>query len=190
MESPYNAIFEKARIGHFSSRGIHPPLGIEVPNREGGWRNEGRPEDHQIMMLEELEKEHKYEETNNEKRKRVNLEPSENGQTLNIELENFGTCLSRPIAKPTIKVEEVKLYVGCSGKMFCIGKNMNIGLKENVIAIARQYHDVFSWGPVDMPGLDLKTSKHCLTMKPEAKPVKQKKRTFAIKRQKVIEAEV
>lgn len=41
-----------------------------------------------------------------------------------------------------------------------------------------------------MHGQDSKTVKHFLNVKPEAKPVKQRKRTFAMKRQKVIEAEV
>ncbi|XP_074376923.1 uncharacterized protein LOC141718437 [Apium graveolens] len=44
--------------------------------------------------------------------------------------------------------------------------------------------------PEDMPGLDPKTATHCSNVQPEAKPVKQKKRTFAVERQKVIEAEV
>lgn len=41
-----------------------------------------------------------------------------------------------------------------------------------------------------MRGLDPKMAKHCLNVKHEAKPIWQKKRTFATERQKVIEAEV
>lgn len=98
--------------------------------------------------------------------------------------------LSCLIAEPSVEVKEVELYTSCSGKMVCIGKNMKLGLKEKVISIVQQYHDVFSWGPKVMPGLDPKTAKHYLKVKPEAKPVKQKKRTFAMERQKVIEAEI
>ncbi|XP_074352742.1 uncharacterized protein LOC141691890 [Apium graveolens] len=67
---------------------------------------------------------------------------------------------------------------------------MGADLKEKVITIIRQYHEVFAWGSEDMLGLDPKTAKHCLNVQLEAKPVKQKKRTFVVERQKVIEAEV
>ncbi|XP_074346626.1 uncharacterized protein LOC141685423 [Apium graveolens] len=70
------------------------------------------------------------------------------------------------------------------------GRHMENDLKEKVIPVIRQYHDVFAWGPEDMPGLDTKMAKHCLNVQPEVEPVKHKKRTFAAKRQKVIEAEV
>ncbi|KAL8112553.1 hypothetical protein AgCh_020031 [Apium graveolens] len=62
------------------------------------------------------------------------------------------------------------------------GKNMEPDLKEKIISLVRQYHDIFVWGPEDMSGLDSKTAKHCLNVKPEAKPVRQKKRTFASER--------
>lgn len=110
--------------------------------------------------------------------------------TLNIELEKCGADLSCPITEPAAEVEEVEIYAKCSGKMVRIGKNMEPNLKEIVIAIIWKYHDVFAWGPEDMPMLDPKTAKHCLNVKPEEKPIRQKKRTFATERKKVIETEV
>lgn len=56
--------------------------------------------------------------------------------------------------------------------MVCIGMNLEPGLKEKVIVVVRHHHDVFSWGPEDMPILDSKAAKHCLNVKPEAKLVK------------------
>lgn len=41
-----------------------------------------------------------------------------------------------------------------------------------------------------MGDLDLKTTKHCLNVKPEARLVKQRKRTFTLGRNKIIESEV
>lgn len=76
------------------------------------------------------------------------------------------------------------MFAGCAGKMVQIGKNMGPELKEKVITVIRQYQDIFAWGPEDMPGLDPKMAKHCLNVKPVAKPVKQKRRNFAMERQK------
>lgn len=98
--------------------------------------------------------------------------------------------MTYPIAKLAVEVEVVKLYAGCSGKMARICKNMELGLKEKVIAIVRQYQNVFAWGPEDMPGLDPKMTNYCLNVKSEAKPIKQKKRTFAMKRQIFTKIEV
>lgn len=55
-------------------------------------------------------------------------------------------------------------------ELICI--SLEPGPKEKVITVVRQYHDVFAWGPEDMFGLDPKTMKHYLNVKPEAKPVK------------------
>ena len=74
--------------------------------------------------------------------------------------------------------------------MVRIGKDMESGLKEKVIDVVRRYHDVFAWGPEDMSGLDESIARHRLNVHPQAVPVKQKKRNFAVERQKVIEAEV
>lgn len=63
---------------------------------------------------------------------------------MNIELEKFGADLSCPIAEPAAETEEVELFVGQSGKMIQIGKDMAPELKKKVIEVVRQYHDVFA----------------------------------------------
>ncbi|XP_074327166.1 uncharacterized protein LOC141665082 [Apium graveolens] len=55
--------------------------------------------------------------------------------------------------------------------MVQIGRNMEKDLKEKVIAVIQQYHDVFACGAEEMPGLDPKKAKHYLNVQPEAKPI-------------------
>ena len=143
-----------------------------------------------IIMLEDLEKEKDLGGAEGNKRRRTEDGPGGSGHALHIELEKFGNDPSNPIAEPGTETEEVELYAGCSGKMVRIGKDMESGLKEKVIDVVRRYHDVFAWGPEDMPGLDASIARHRLNVHPQAMPVKQKKRNFAVERQKVIEAEV
>src|SRR3954470_21388866 len=50
--------------------------------------------------------------------------------------------------------------------------------KANLIALIREYIDVFAWHYEDMPGLDPKVAMHRLNIKVGAKPVKQTQRRF------------
>ncbi|XP_074352154.1 uncharacterized protein LOC141691320 [Apium graveolens] len=190
IESPYNAIFGRPFLSTFKAMESIPHLKLKFPTEKGVGEMRGDQKTSRIIMLEDLEKDQEYEGPDGTgKRKRAESEPSGSRETLNIELEKFGVDLSSPIVEPAAETEEVELYAGHSGKMVRIGKNMGADLKAKVIAVIRQYHDVFAWGPEDMPRLDPKTATYCLNVQPEAKPVKQK-RTFTVERQKVIEAEV
>ena len=80
------------------------------------------------------------------KRRRTEDDSGGSGHTVHIELEKFGDDLSNPIAEPETETEEVELYAGCSGKMVRIGKDMEPGLKQKVMDVVRQYHDVFRLG--------------------------------------------
>ena len=137
-------------------------------------------------MLEDLDKDKTTEGSEGSKQRRTEEEPGGSGHTMHIELEKFGADLSSPIAELGTETEEVELYAGQSGKMVRIGKDMEPKLKKKVIEVVRQYHDVFGWGPEDMSGLSPEIAQHCLQVDPSAKPVKQRKRPFAMERQKVL----
>lgn len=49
-------------------------------------------------------------------------------------------------------------------------------VKERMIELLKEYVDVFSWSYQDMPWLDIDIIEHCLPLKPECPPVKQKLR--------------
>ena len=48
--------------------------------------------------------------------------------------------------------------------------------KEKLIELLREYSDVFAWSYQDMPGLDTDIVVHCLPLREECAPVKQKLR--------------
>ncbi|XP_074347459.1 uncharacterized protein LOC141686317 [Apium graveolens] len=157
IESPYNAILGRSFMSTFEAVESIPHLKLKFPTEKGVGEMRGNQKTARIIMWDNLKKDQAYEKPyETGKRKRAEAELGGSRETLNIELKKFGADLSSPIAEPAAETEEVELYVGHSGKMVRIGRNMEKDLKE----------------------------------KPEAKPVKQKNRTFAAKRPKVIEAEV
>ncbi|KAL0400180.1 UNVERIFIED_CONTAM: Retrovirus-related Pol polyprotein from transposon [Sesamum radiatum] len=50
--------------------------------------------------------------------------------------------------------------------------------------------DVFAWTPQDLEGIDPRVISHHLNIDPYVKPVKQKKRYFGLKKEKIIQAEI
>ncbi|GAU51875.1 hypothetical protein TSUD_416600 [Trifolium subterraneum] len=57
-----------------------------------------------------------------------------------------------------------------------IGASLEASVKGRVIALLREYVDIFAWSYQDMPGLDPEIVEHHLPLKPECPPVKQKLR--------------
>ncbi|XP_074356026.1 uncharacterized protein LOC141695698 [Apium graveolens] len=183
IESPYNVIFGRPFLSTFKAVESVPHLKLKFPTEKGVGKMRGDQKTARIIILEDLEKDQEYEGSDETgKRKRAEAEHSGSREILNIELEKIGADLSSSIAEPAAETEEVELYAGHSGKTVRIGKNIGTDLKEKVIAVIQEYYDVFAWGLEDIPSLGPKIAKHCLNLHPEAKPVKQKKRTFAVKR--------
>ena len=71
-----------------------------------------------------------------------------------------------------------------------IGSKLAEGFKNLLIQFLRQNKDVFAWKQVDMGGIDPTVITHRLNVGPSFKPIKQKRRSFAPERQKVINEEV
>jgi hypothetical protein len=57
---------------------------------------------------------------------------------------------------------EVKIGTRCAAEQ-----------KEALIALLREFHEIFAWSYQDMPGLDTNIVVHKIPLKPECKPVKQ-----------------
>ena len=62
--------------------------------------------------------------------------------------------------------------------------------KEKMISFLRANQDVFAWKHEDMPGIDRKIIQHRLNINPKCKPIQQKRRIFALERNKAITEEV
>ena len=63
-------------------------------------------------------------------------------------------------------------------------------LRHLLIHFLKQNKDVFAWKQEDMGGIDPTIITHRLNVSPSFKPIKQKRRSFALERQKAINEEV
>ena len=71
-----------------------------------------------------------------------------------------------------------------------IGSKLAEDLRSLLIHFLKQNKDVFTWKQEDMGGIDPAIITHRLNVSPSFKPVKQKRRSFALERQKAINEEV
>ena len=63
-------------------------------------------------------------------------------------------------------------------------------VKIGLLGFLRENQDVFEWTAADIQGIDPKIISYHLNANPIYKPVRQKKRLFAIERQKAINEKV
>ena len=71
-----------------------------------------------------------------------------------------------------------------------VGSKLAKDLRSLLIRFLKQNRDVLAWKQEDMGGINPAIITHRLSVSPSFKPVKQKKRSFASKRQKAINEEV
>jgi hypothetical protein len=78
-------------------------------------------------------------------------------------------------SKPNIEELEVINLVeeGEEPKEVKIGTHFTIEHKEALIALLREFHEIFAWSYQDMPGLDTDIVVHKIPLKPKCKPVRQ-----------------
>jgi hypothetical protein len=79
--------------------------------------------------------------------------------------------------------------IGDPGKKVCIGLQLPLLVKEDLVAFLRRNSDVFAWSHEDMPGIDPSVIVHKLNVDPNHRPVKQR-RTFATERNQAVAEEV
>ncbi|XP_072066867.1 uncharacterized protein [Arachis hypogaea] len=78
-----------------------------------------------------------------------------------------------------------KFRVGDSEEKFTfVNRNLPHDMKEPLIEMIRANGDLFAWTPADMPGIDPRFMSHQLAVRPEAKPVAQRRRKCPEKGQK------
>ncbi|XP_072072956.1 uncharacterized protein [Arachis hypogaea] len=76
-----------------------------------------------------------------------------------------------------------KFSIGDEGEKFTfVNKNLPHELKEPLIEMIRANRDLFAWTPADMPGIDPQIISHHLAVKPEARPVSQRRRKMSAER--------
>ena len=75
-------------------------------------------------------------------------------------------------------------------KTIHIGSLLDQVTKAKLISFLRDNADVFAWSAADMLGIPMEVITHHLQADPSVKPIKQKKRNFALERQRAINEEV
>ena len=111
------------------------------------------------------------------------LAMDENVQMMNIEE-------IRVTAKPTEVLKDVTLNKNNPEKYMGVGVSMEKKTKENLVQFLKESIDVFAWSHEDMPGIDPSVITHHLNIYHSSKPVRQKKRVFALEQDNVIKEEV
>ena len=88
-------------------------------------------------------------------------------------------------AAPGEPTEAIPLLSEDSSKVILVGSLLEEPLKSKLVELLKNYHDVFAWGPEDMPGLDEEVALHHLHIRPDCKPVIQKRRNLGPKDKKL-----
>ncbi|KAK0571955.1 hypothetical protein LWI29_023956 [Acer saccharum] len=86
--------------------------------------------------------------------------------------------------------QEVALDPEDPGRTVKVGANLSVHVKTALIALLRNYKDVFAWSHEDMLGVDPKVISHHLSTDPEFRPVVQKRKLFNPERSVAIKKEV
>jgi len=72
------------------------------------------------------------------------------------------------------EMEIVNLGVGKERKEVKVGTGMSTHIRDELVALLRDYQDIFAWSYQDMPGLSPDIMQHRLPLNPECSPIKQK----------------
>ena len=96
----------------------------------------------------------------------------------------------RIVAEPTEALEDIFLDEDDPRKSTKIGADLEGKIKKDLICFLRENIYMFAWSHEDMPGIDPSVTTHRLNIYPSSKPVRQKKRVFALERDNAIKEEV
>ncbi|KAL8104218.1 hypothetical protein AgCh_028445 [Apium graveolens] len=89
-----------------------------------------------------------------------------------------------------IEIKAILINESDPSKKVKIGSKLDSVFRKDLLSLLQGYADVFAWSLRDMIGLDKSVAMHNLDVNPDRKPVKQTRRNFTPKRQKVIDEEV
>jgi len=94
--------------------------------------------------------------------------------------------------RPPTEDKVIQIDIGDQkhSKLISISESLSPTEKQDLIALIKEYIDVFTWSYEDMLGLDPQVVKHHLSIKSDAKPVKQQQRQFLPNIMEAIEVEV
>ena len=88
------------------------------------------------------------------------------------------------------ELDEVQIHPDYSDHKVQIGARLEPELRKKLISFLTQQHDCFAWSHADMTAIDPEVVMLRLQIDPSYPPIKQKKRKFAPKRNRVINEEI
>ena len=96
----------------------------------------------------------------------------------------------RVVVEPTEALEDIFLDEDNPESCNRVRADLEEKIKKDLVQFLKKNIDVFAWSHEDMPGIDPSVITHRLNVCPSSKPVRQKKRVFAPKRDGAIKDEV
>ena len=94
------------------------------------------------------------------------------------------------VVEPIEALEDISLDEKNPERCTRVGADLEERIKKDFVCFLRKSIDVFAWSHEDMPGIDPSVITHRLNVYPSSKPVRQKKRVFAPKRDNAIKKKV
>jgi hypothetical protein len=104
-------------------------------------------------------------------------------QTMTIEEQ-------KPLFEPSEELNTVILDEEHPEKSTRIGVNLSPQIRELIVHFLKDNKDIFAWSHEDMPGIDPSIISHKLNVNPYLRPIRQKRRIFALERNNAIMEEV
>ena len=92
------------------------------------------------------------------------------------ELERIVAQEDREMGPHQEEIELVDLGAGSGKKEVMIGTGMTAPIREELMALLKNYQDIFAWSYQDMPDLSSDIVQHRLPLNLECSPVKKKLR--------------
>ncbi|KAL0387509.1 UNVERIFIED_CONTAM: hypothetical protein Sradi_2632700 [Sesamum radiatum] len=92
--------------------------------------------------------------------------------------------------EPMEEHREIELVLGEIEKTTRIESCLSAWMETLMIEFLGKNIDMFAWNPLDFKEINLEVIVHKLNMDPQAKLVKQKKRSFGMEHNRIIEEEV
>ena len=102
----------------------------------------------------------------------------------------FGPNVDREMKLYQEEIELVDLGASSERKEVKVGTGMTPPIREELVALLRDYQDVFAWSYQDMPGLSHGIVQHRLPLNSSCSPMKQKLRRTKPKMSMKIKEEV
>lgn len=94
------------------------------------------------------------------------------------------------LVEPSEELETIALQEGCPEKTTRIGANLSPPVRDLIIHFLKAKKDIFAWSHEDMLGINPSSILHKLNVDLPLRPIKQKMRVFALKRNDTIMEEV